>query len=61
MKKINPVIKDRLNKAQKLSQMGVRLYPTGIKPEICIAELRKKYDPLSAEELEKHITFKINW
>ncbi len=53
MKKINPVIKDRLNKAQKLSQMGVRLYPTGIKPEICIAELRKKYDPLSAEELEK--------
>ena len=53
MKKISPVIKDRLNKAQKLKEMGINLYPTGIKPDICVSRLREKYDPMSAEELEK--------
>ncbi len=53
MKKLAPVIRDRLNKAQKLKEMGVNLYPTGIKPDICISKLREKYENMSAEELEK--------
>lgn len=53
MKKLSPVIRDRLAKAQKLREMGVNLYPTGIKPDICISKLREKYENMSAKELEK--------
>lgn len=53
MKKLSPVIRDRLAKAQKLKEMGVNLYPTGIKPDTCISRLRDKYESMSAEELER--------
>ena len=53
MKKISPVIEDRIKKRKKLKEMGVKLYPAGFKPDICISQLREKYDDMDAQSLEK--------
>lgn len=53
MRKTNPVIEDRIKKARKLQKMGINLYPTGFKPDLCISKLREKYDDMDAKSLEK--------
>ncbi len=53
MKKRSPVIEDRIKKAKKLQEMGVKLYPAGFRPNTCISRLRERYDDMDAEALEK--------
>ncbi len=51
--KRSPVIEDRIKKAERLKQMGINLYPTGFKPDLPIAEIRKRYEEKDEKELEK--------
>lgn len=47
----SPVIQDRINKSNKLKEMGIPLYPTGQKRDISIKEAIERFGELSEEQL----------
>ena len=52
MEKISQVIEERANKAKKLKDLGVNLYPAGCHTDITISEAVKNFGHMDAETLE---------
>ena len=51
MEKINPVIEERINKAQKLKAMGIDLYPAGYQRDITISEIIARLEKIDNDTL----------
>ena len=51
MEKINPVIEERINKAQKLKAMGIDLYPAGYQRDITISEIITRFEKMDNDTL----------
>ena len=52
MEKINPVIEERINKARKLKEMGVELYPAGYQRDSTISEIKARFEEMDDDTLE---------
>ncbi|MDY6973243.1 MAG: lysine--tRNA ligase [Thermodesulfobacteriota bacterium] len=52
MEKIRPIIEERINKARKLKNTGVNLYPAGYHTDITIHEAIKRFGHLDKDTLE---------
>jgi lysyl-tRNA synthetase class 2 len=55
MEKISQVIEERVNKAKKLKDLGVNLYPAGCHTDITISEAVKNFGHMDSEALEREI------
>ncbi len=53
MDKANPVIRERIQKAERLKSMGVGLYPSGYHPDMGIAEAIERFGHMDGETLQK--------
>ena len=49
----NGQILDRLEKRKRLESLGINPYKNGLSPNVSLADLRKKYEQFSREELEE--------
>jgi len=56
MEKINPVIEERISKAQKLKAMGIDLYPAGYQKDITISEIIAHFEKMDNDTLEHEST-----
>ncbi len=53
MDKLTPVIKERIDKGERLKAMGVNLYPSGYHPDMSISEVISRFGHMEGEALEK--------
>ena len=54
MQKKNALLTERLNKGQKLKDMGIALYPPGAQVDATISDLLDRFSDLDGETLEKN-------
>ena len=52
MAKTSPVIEDRINKSQKLKNMGISLYPAGFQTGIMVSDAVARFGQMDSEALE---------
>jgi lysyl-tRNA synthetase class 2 len=53
MQKTNPLIKERINKARKLKDMGVNVYPAGYPADTKVSDAIARFGDMDAEALER--------
>jgi lysyl-tRNA synthetase class 2 len=53
MEKMSQVIEERINKAKKLKELGVNLYPAGCHTDITVSEAIKNFGHMDAEALDR--------
>ena len=53
MGKPSGIVEERINKAEKLRERGVNLYPAGSGVEFTARDILDRYEAVSAEELEE--------
>jgi len=51
--KTSSLKQERIQKAEKLKEMGIQLYPTGYVPDLSISEMLDRFGNLEAENLER--------
>jgi len=53
MQKTNPLIEERINKARKLKDMGVNVYPAGYRTDTKVSDVIARFGDMDAETLER--------
>ena len=56
MGKTNPVLEDRIKKAQQLKEAGANLYPAGYHVDLTVSEAVERYGQMDGETIEKEST-----